>query len=78
MLVAKLLKLSRPRFWSYLAGPFLIAYTAGMPTLLLSLQHNASFISFFFLIFGNILLYAIEPLHLDMITHGSKNKKKHF
>lgn len=57
-----LLKISRPRFWLYLAGPFLVAYALGA-------SQHAQFFSLhfwvyflYFLIPANIFLYGINDL----------------
>src|ERR1700690_4393861 len=78
MIVLDFLKLSRPRYWFYLVGPYLITYTMGMPTLPWILHANFITHAFFFLIPGNIYLYAIESLHLDMTPHRNKKEKKLF
>lgn len=71
-----LLKLSRPRFWFYLAGPYLIGYTAGSRGFTnFSLQEFSTFF-LFFLIPANIFLYGVNDL-FDEDTDKLNEKKKH-
>jgi len=60
----------------YLAGPYLVAYAAGMPKLANLLQIQFILHAFFFLFVANISLYAIESLHLDMTTPASRKQWK--
>lgn len=59
---AYLLKLSRPRFWIYLAGPVLVGavFGASTPSELLSLPAIALFV--FFLLPANVLLYGVNDV----------------
>lgn len=70
-----LVKLSRPRFWMYLAGPYLIGYVAGMESLnqLSSWHFILHFL--YFLIPANVLLYGINDW-FDEDT-DKLNVKKH-
>ena len=66
--------LSRPRFWSYLAGPFSIGYLSATDTLV-----GFSFPEFFgwllyFLIPANIILYGLNDIS-DEETDQINNKK---
>lgn len=60
--LARLLKISRPRFWFYTAGPFLLGTMAGLakPRNLFTLEFWLSFL--FFLIPVNLYLYGINDL----------------
>ncbi|MCS7092723.1 MAG: prenyltransferase [Patescibacteria group bacterium] len=55
-------KISRPLFWIYLAGPFLVGYTAGIT----NLEEFYSFIFFYglayFLVPANLFLYGTNDL----------------
>jgi 4-hydroxybenzoate polyprenyltransferase len=57
-----LLKLSRPRFWLYLAGPVLVGVTfaADVPADLLALPAVVLFA--YFLLPGNVLLYGVNDV----------------
>lgn len=68
------LKISRPRFWGYLAGPYLIGYVIGIPnqTDLLSPLFFIHLI--YFVTIANILVYGVNDL-FDMDT-DAKNPKK--
>ena len=69
-----LLKLSRPRFWLYLAGPVLVGavFGAGEPAALLSLPVLALFA--FFLFPANVLLYGVNDI-FDADVDESNPKK---
>ncbi|MFN7160027.1 MAG: prenyltransferase [Candidatus Gracilibacteria bacterium] len=74
-LLAKLLKISRPRFWTYLAGTFLLGVIYGIPSL--NLLQTSSLI-FFFLWFtfpANLFVYGINDI-FDYDT-DKNNPKKH-
>jgi len=57
-----LILISRPRFWLYLAGPFLIGYISAVSSFaqFLSLQFGLFFL--YFLVPANIFLYGINDL----------------
>lgn len=69
-----LLKISRPKFWGYLAGTFLVGYTLGIN----SLQEFYTPVFFvllgFFLFPANLLLYGINDL-FDQDTDAFNKKK---
>lgn len=74
-LLSFILKLSRPRFWLYLAGPYLLGYT-------FAYAHAQTFITplfaysfFFFLIPANIFLYGVNDI-FDSETDKINPKKK--
>jgi 4-hydroxybenzoate polyprenyltransferase len=60
--ITTLLKLSRPGFWPYLAGPYLVAYTAFSHQLKDFLQYQFIYSLFFFLIPANIIIYGVNDL----------------
>lgn len=61
--IAQILRISRPRFWLYLVGPYLIGYISGISNIeeLLYLQFWVFLL--YFLIPSNIFLYGINDLH---------------
>lgn len=69
-----ILKISRPKFWLYLAGTYFLGYTLGAPSLneLSSPQFGIFF--FYFLIPANIFLYGVN----DYYDHDTDiyNKRK--
>lgn len=72
-----LIKLSRPRFWFYLAGPIIVAvaYAADAPDELITLQTVAMFL--YFLAPANIYLYGINDLFdADIDTENPKKEEK--
>ena len=74
MTAAHLLKLSRPRFWMYVAGPFLLGYLAGSPTPR-DLRTAAFWLPFlYFLLPANVFLYGINDL-FDAETDALNAKK---
>lgn len=68
-----ILKLSRPRFWIYCAGPYLLATIISGYSNIFSMKALLHF--FYFLIFGNIFIYGVNDI-FDKET-DSKNPKKH-
>ncbi len=74
-IINRIFKLSRPRFWMYLAGPYLLGYT-------FAYDHSQPFLNplflyslFFFLIPANIFLYGVNDIN-DMETDQINPKKK--
>lgn len=70
-----LIKISRPRFWFYTAGPFFIGYIAGgdSTSVLYSWELLVGFI--YFLIPINIMIYGINDIYDKETDH--LNPKKH-
>ncbi len=69
-----ILKISRPRFWLYLAGTYLVGYSFGAENIY-SLQNFNFIIHFlFFLIPANIFLYGINDIY-DEDTDQFNQKK---
>ncbi|MCX7997301.1 MAG: prenyltransferase [Patescibacteria group bacterium] len=72
--VQTILQLSRPRFWPYLAGPYLIGYAAVAPNIS-SFTTAAFWIVFlYFLVPANILIYGIND-YFDRETDALNTKK---
>jgi lycopene elongase/hydratase (dihydrobisanhydrobacterioruberin-forming) len=70
-----LLKISRPRFWMYTAGPFLLGYVGGLPTGWRDVYPLDFWLLFaYYLIPANVLLYGINDW-FDAET-DALNKKK--
>lgn len=72
--IKTILILSRPRFWIYLAGTFLIAYTSGISNISHYYSFNFVYGFIYFLIPANIFLYGVNDL-ADKDT-DKYNKKK--
>jgi 4-hydroxybenzoate polyprenyltransferase len=73
----QILKLSRPSFWFYLAGPFFVGFTFGAQSLI---DFNMDFfiLLFYFLIPANILVYSINDLadeKIDILNAKKENKE---
>ena len=68
-----IIKISRPRFWLYIAGTYLVGYSFGVPSIF-----DFSFIFFlffiYFLLFANFFIYGVNDL-FDWET-DRKNPKK--
>ncbi len=75
MHLSRLLFISRPRFWLYLFGPFLLGYTSGIQSL--SEFSSWSFLLFalFFLFPANLFIYGINDIH-DYETDVLNEKKQ--
>ena len=69
----KILKISRPRFWLYLAGPFLLGYFYGL-TNLEQITWQFFYTLFYFLVPANIYLYGIND-YADRDTDAFNKKK---
>ena len=69
-----IVEISRPRFWLYLAGTYLVGYAFGAENIY-SLQNFNFIIHFlFFLIPANIFLYGINDIY-DEDTDQFNQKK---
>lgn len=75
-MIALILKISRPRFWLYLAGTYFIgvAFTTNLIEVFSSFRFLYPF--FYFLIPANIILYGINDL-ADGDTDTLNKKKRH-
>lgn len=67
-------KISRPRFWLYLAGPYLVGYVAGIDLIKDFLNLWFFIYFFFFLSIANIFLYGVND-YFDQDTDRFNEKK---
>ncbi len=67
-------KISRPRFWLYLAGPYLLGYAAGVNNLNDFISAKFAVYFLFFLIIANIFLYGVND-YFDNDTDQYNDKK---
>lgn len=74
MKLATFIQLSRPRFWNYLAGPFLLGYISGMSSLNLVWEPYFWLGLLFFLLPANFFLYGVNDL-FDQETDALNQKK---
>ena len=74
-LIKFILKLSRPRFWLYLAGTYLVGYSAGITTYHDFIKPEFWVHFLFFLIPANIFLYGINDYY-DQDTDQFNLKKQ--
>lgn len=72
--ILKALKISRPRFWFYLAGPFLIGFTSSAQSVGDFLTAKFWLLLFYFLLPANFMLYGINDLY-DTETDALNVKK---
>ncbi len=72
--VSTFLSLSRPRFWFYLAGPFLVGSIAGTASLSFFTSFSFWYTFFWFLIPANIILYGVNDIS-DADTDSNNPKK---
>lgn len=70
----ELIKISRPRFWIYLAGPYLIGYIIGTQNIYSLSSPHFIYLFILFLIPANIFLYAINDYY-DQDTDKFNIKK---
>lgn len=70
-----ILHASRPRFWAYLAGPFLLGYVAGGSSIYPLLSLFFFLMLLYFLLPANILLYGVND-YFDSDTDQFNEKKK--
>ncbi|MDQ3008414.1 MAG: prenyltransferase [bacterium] len=75
-----LLSISRPSFWFYTAGPFLLGFTAAAPTLSEFYSVRFVLLFLFFLLPANLFLYGINDLFdgdTDQLNQ-KKGQQEHF
>lgn len=70
-----LLAISRPRFWIYLLGPFLLGILAGTPSLSQLWQFRTIVVGLFFVFPANLFLYGINDWY-DRDTDQLNSKKQ--
>lgn len=68
-------KLSRPRFWFYLAGPALIGLVLGSETLTQLLSLNNLLMFLYFLIPANVMVYGVNDFFDRKIDQNNPKKK---
>jgi len=71
---ATLLKISRPRFWLYLGGTYLVGFVFGMTSLFEALTPLFFFHLLYFILFANIFLYGVNDWY-DRDTDKYNEKK---
>lgn len=69
----KILKLSRPRFWFYIAGTFFVGFAYGMNSVY-DLDLHFLILFLYFLIPANLLVYSVNDL-VDEEVDGVNSKK---
>lgn len=69
----QILKLSRPRFWSYIVGPFLVGSAFGVENLY-NLDFRFLVLLLYFLIPANLLIYSINDIS-DRFIDALNSKK---
>lgn len=74
--VLRLIKLSRPRFWFYLVGPFILPFLAVRESFAADLQFVVVG-SLFFLLFGNLFIYGVNDI-FDEETDALNPKKSSY
>jgi lycopene elongase/hydratase (dihydrobisanhydrobacterioruberin-forming) len=76
--VNQLLSLSRPRFWPYLAGPYIIGVAAAYSASWSALQVISILIGLIFFLWpANFYLYTVNDIH-DYETDKHNPKKQHY
>lgn len=73
--LAALVRLSRPRFWSYLAGPYVVGLLAGASSVDDVLSWRALCFGLFFLFPANLFVYGVNDAH-DFETDALNSKKQ--
>jgi 4-hydroxybenzoate polyprenyltransferase len=74
MKISTLIEISRPKFWGYLGGTFLVGYTIGIQDLTEFYTLTFFYLLFFFLLPANFFLYGINDL-FDQDTDQYNSKK---
>lgn len=73
----RLLVLSRPRFWLYLAGPVLVGLAHGAETVAALVSVPAAALVGYFLVPANVLLYGINDVFdADLDAHNPKKSDR--
>lgn len=76
-LIFKFFKISRPRFWFYLAGPFLLGFVSSADSVYEFLTARFWLLFLYFLLPANFMLYGINDL-FDTDTDILNSKKINF
>ncbi len=72
------IKLSRPRFWSYLGGTYLLGYTSAISSVSAFYNPNFFLTLIYFLLVANILLYGVNDYYdqdTDLLNPKKKDKE---
>ncbi|MEX0597501.1 MAG: prenyltransferase [Candidatus Paceibacterota bacterium] len=77
MSITKLLRISRPRFWVYLLGPFLIGSILGLEPMRVVLQWQFWLGFIYFTIPANLLIYGVNDI-FDYETDKLNPKKQSY
>lgn len=75
--VSRLLRLSRPRFWIYVFGPYLVGLAAGAFRLSDLSSWRVLVFGCFFLLPANLLIYGVNDIH-DYETDRRNAKKEEY
>lgn len=67
-------KLSRPKYWMYIAAPYIFGYTAGIQSLHEYVSMSFLYSVFFFLFPANLMIYAINDV--ADVDNDYENPKK--
>ena len=78
-MIAKILSISRPRFWLYLLGPLLVGFAAGSESAEQYFSPLFLYGLFFFLLPANIFLYGVNDFFdTDTDIHNVKKGTKEY
>jgi 4-hydroxybenzoate polyprenyltransferase len=72
-----ILNVSRPRFWIYVFGPYLVGLAAGISSREDLLRHDVIIFAIFFLLPANLLIYGINDI-FDWETDRRNPKKAEY
>ena len=73
--MTKIVRISRPRFWLYLFGPYIVGLAAGTSTLSDFISFNSILFAIYFLLPANLLVYGINDI-FDFETDSVNPKKQ--
>lgn len=75
--LSTIILISRPRFWLYLAGPFIVGYAAGVQTLQDFFLSDFWLYLLYFLVPANVFLYGINDLADDDTDQFNQKKSSY-
>jgi 4-hydroxybenzoate polyprenyltransferase len=73
--MTNIVRISRPRFWLYLFGPYLVGLTAGASSTSDFLRLDSILFAIYFLLPANLLVYGINDI-FDFETDSVNPKKR--